>query len=305
VSDPAPYVAAAGAVFATWLLEHTGGASSILESVIPPGRAAGYDNGLTAAAREELACGVRRLSSVRTWYGAAIRTLPSGAGEDFVREFWIQRANLNAARGELGIPGLTNRPRLTAECAAQWIELWLDAWQVCNAANPRAFALDHGRFELRGPLGSPIHFDPAGSWRTAEPRSAPSHLGKVIARARGLHTEARIVSAVPFVGELVWIKARQVTETLLDLAGALDWCSGIDVANGQIVAEAAATLRRELHPVRYVEKATGVVVGAAELALTKVAGPVLSATVGAIAMTLIPWLVVGGVTYYLVRRQIG
>lgn len=302
MASSTPYIAAAGAIAATWLLEQVGTGGGALATLIPAARPVGTDRGLEAAARSDLACGVRRLSDVTTLTGARIRTSgPLGAGEDFIREFLIQRSSLTRALGDLGIPGLTNRPRLTAACSSEWLALWLDAFAVANGANPKAFAIDHGRPSTAGPFLTRV-YDPIGDWRSAAPIGDPSPLGRLVTRARGLYTEARIVEAVPFVGELPWIRARQVTELLQDLAAMLDWAAGVAAANGQISGEALATLRRDLHPVRVVEKVVDVAVGAAELALDKVVGPVAAATVGALAMTLLPWLVVGGATYFLVRR---
>lgn len=300
-----PYVAAAGAIAATWLIEQLGQGGGGLANLIPAQeRPQGMETGLNAAAREVLACGVRRLSSVVTLTGAEIRRLPSGAGEDFVREYFIQRVTLNRALGDLAIPGITNRPKLTAACAEQWLELWLDAFETANARNPAAFALDKGRIVGGGLQPVRLEHAPIGDWQSAAPQGDRTHLGKVFERVRGLYVEAKLVATVPIAGSLVWIKARQVTEALEDFAGALDHSAFSFAVTGHVMAEALATLRRDLHPVRFVEKAADVVVAPIELTLEKFVGPVLAATLGAIGMTLLPWAVVAGATYYLVRRAL-
>jgi hypothetical protein len=296
-SSSTALLAAAGAVAGAWLLERWADAPSA--TGIPATREEGGVDALNAAAARALPCGVQRLSGVETIWGTLIRTLQGGAGEDFIREFVIQRSSLTRALGDIGIPGLTDRPRLSARCALAWLELWLDAWQVANRANPRAFALDHGRIVFGGPLApTTIAFDRAPEWRSAGSVSNPSSLGRAFEALRALRAHAAIETAGPLADVRPWIRAREVTEALLDFARELD-----SVAySHDTSSEALDALRRDLHPMRFVEKAASVVVTPVEVALDKVVGPTVTAVVGTAVVSLAPILVIGGVVYMLVRK---
>jgi hypothetical protein len=302
-SKAAPFIAAGGAIIGTWLLERLGEASpsSSSSSTIAATRTEGLDAGLQAAARSVLACGTARLSNVRTIFGAPIRTLPSGAGEDFVREFVIQRSSLTRALGDLAIPGVTNRPRLSPPCAQQWLELWLDAFEACNRRDPDRFGTDSGTqigwWPFDADPSNPFGKSPV-DWRTERGQGKRTELGRAVDRCRGLYEEARALAPLPGIESVTWLRARKVTEAIQDMAIALDRVG----FKHDVAGEALAALRRDLHPIRVIEKAVDVAVTPIELALDHVVGPTLATVVGALAMTLGPWLVVGGAVYLIVRR---
>lgn len=300
MSASTPYVAAGVAIGATFLLERISEAPST--SSLPATRVPGFDSTLNLAAARALPCGTTRLSSVTTLTGAEIRRLPSGAGEDFVREFLIQRSSLTRALGDIGIPGLTNRPKLSARCAVEWCALWLDAFQSANGANPRAFALESHL------ITGTNQIDPIGDWRSFQfGRSAANvfggplkttSLGRAFEELRALHAHAAIETAGPLADVRPWIRARNVTEGIQDFARELD-----SVAfTHDVGSEALAALRHDLHPIRVVEKAADLIVKPVELALDKVIGPSLAALVGTLLVSLAPLLVVGGVVYVVAKR---
>lgn len=323
-SKAAPYIAAAGAIGGTWLIDNWG---ELGAGPAAP-RQSGMNTALEASATH-MPCGLPRLSSVTTLTGAQIRQLPSGAGEDFIRELAIQRASITNKLGTL-VPGL-ERPKLTARCAQEWIGIWLDAWQVANAANPKAFAIARpppppdspSWWQLTGPwsiVTAPLYLGdalkqwnppPAGPWHSTPAPSPASSLGRAWQHLRELHAEAAaanlVTGTVDFLaglfgadtdtGERVWVGARKTTDALMMFAQEMD-AAGFNLDTDSALAQ----LRRDLHPLRFVEKAVDVVVTPIELATQHVVGPVLSATVGALATTLLPWIVVGGAVYILARR---
>jgi hypothetical protein len=301
-SSSAPYIAGAGAVLATWLLERVSESKSP-SSTLPAARAPGLDAGLEAAARPVLACSVARLSTVRTIWGAPIRTLPSGAGEDFVREFVIQRSTLTRALGDLAIAGVTNRPKLSPPCAEQWLELWLDAFQVCNHRAPSVFATvgswGAGWWPLGADAGDPTAVS-AIDWRSEVPVGGRSELGRAVDRCRALYSEARALAPLPGINAVLWLRSRQVTEAIHDLAIALDRVGFVH----DVAGDALASLRRDLHPVRFLEKAADVVVAPIEVVLDTVAGPTLAAIAGTLIVTLAPWAAIGAAAYFVARRAL-
>jgi hypothetical protein len=290
-----PLLAAAAAIGAAWLLERAADAPSLTS--IAPTRAAGMDTALQSAASRALPCGVARLSDVRTLFGAPIRTLPGGAGEDFIREFLIQRSSLTRALGDIGIPGITDRPKLSARCAELWLELWLDAFEVANHASPKAFAVSkRPTVRQTGLFGIEVTFDPV-DWRSFDV-DEPTALGRAVDAARTLRAFATAETVVGLGDLRPWIRARSVTEALLDLARELD-AVGFQFDVG---AEAIEALRRDLHPIRFVEKAADVVVAPVEVALEKAVGPTLGAIVGTLVVSLAPLLVIGGAAYLIAKR---
>jgi hypothetical protein len=295
-----PYLVVGGAVVATWLLERgLDGSTGPASSAIPFTREAGLDQGLATAAAGR-PCGIERLGSTKTLTGAEIMRLPSGSGADFIREYCIERICLTKALGDIAIPGLTNRPKLSARCAAAWCEQWLDAWQVANRTNPRAFALDHGR--IAGGVLAPLTlaFDPAPAWRSIDSVDNPSDIGKAFMRVLKLHSFATIDATTPLADVRPWIQARETAEALMDFARELDG-GGFSHDTGW---EALADLKHDLSPTRVLEKAAGAAAAPLEIALRDLVGPVLAAAVGVIVSAALPLLVVGGVVYYVTKRGI-
>jgi hypothetical protein len=331
--DFSPYITAAGAVGAAWLVDHW---DELKPSSPGPPRTAAMDSALERFVTIELPCNAPRLASVASVTGAPIRQLPSGAGQDFVREFLIQRGSLVDAFGSF-VPGL-EWPRMPAHCAQQWIERWLDAWQAANTSNPRAFRVEQKvtsapdtssvpRFlwssvkdvlgigdDTHAPLPGHDSYERVGSWRTAATPARLSALGRAWSHLRQLHSEASAAaglgavadvfgglfgSGVSEAGQQVWVGARRVTQALYEFAGQMDV---VGFHHPDARSEAVAQLKKDLHPVRFVEKAVDVAVAPVELAAQHVVGPVLSATLGALASSLLPWLAVGGAVYLLVKR---
>ncbi len=319
----APYAAAAGAIVAAEAIEYLNRPKS--GSDIAATREAGTVPGIEAAARQELPCKVKRIDGAKTWYGATIRTLGSGAGEDWLRELHIQRASLCEALGDLGIGKLTLRPKLNAHCARQWLELWLDAWEVAARKSPKAYAaydISRGTASQHGTCSGspsswreldakgdsfPASFDdamhmglgaPAGGWRCM-----PTDLGKVLLRVIKLRAAAayyaQVADIVDAAGE-PWILARQAYEALDDLALELD---RVSVSYGDAEAEALATLRQDLHPVKFLHKAANWAMVPVEVALNDVIGPALSLFASTVVVGLLPYVVIGGAIYLVVRRR--
>jgi hypothetical protein len=336
-----PYIVAGGAILATWAIDHW---DELMPSAPSVPRRPAMSTALERVGSPAmlLPCQVRRLDHVITLTGAPIRQMASGVGEDFLREAHIQTASLSAALGSL-LPAI-KRPKLTARCAAQWIERWLDAWQLANQSDPQAFHVEQkatsapdtssvGGFLLdtvgpwtfgivggvasilaSDPLPGHDTYDRVGPWRTAATPSRLSALGRTWEKLRQLHREAQSMIAVANIadifggifgqevaaaGEPVWVGARRTTETIFAFAGQLDT---VGFQHPSVKAEAVAQLKRDLHPARFAEKAVDVVVTPVEFAIEKVVGPTLAATLGALATSLLPWLVVGGAVYYLARR---
>jgi hypothetical protein len=331
VPDLSPYVAAGGAVLGSWLIDHWG---ELMPGTPAPPRTPAMETALDRFVTIDLPCNASRLATVESVTGAPIRQLPSGAGEDFVREYLIQRGSLVAAFGTF-VPGL-EWPKMPAQCAKEWIERWLDAWQSANTSNPQAFHVEQKatsapdtssvwRFltssvgEILTPwntesLPGHVTYDRVGPWRSVATPARLSSLGRAWQRLRDLHTEATSAAAlgsiadvfgglfgseVAAAGQQVWVGARRVTQALYDFAGQMD---AVGFSYPDARAQAVAQLKKDLHPVRFVEKAVDVVVGPVELAAQHVVGPVLSATLGALASSLLPWIVVGGAAYLLVRK---
>jgi hypothetical protein len=330
----APYIAAGGAIGATYLLEHWHELFPSTSATAPP-RSAAMSSALDRFASVELPCAAPRLPVVTSVTGAPIMRLPSGAGADFLREALIQRGSLVQAFGSL-TPAF-EWPRLTARCAQEWIERWLDAWQVANASNPNAFRIEQvltsapdtsGVFSFlgssigqiltpwvdRGPLPGHDTYARIGPWRSAPSPARFSSLGKIWDRLRALHVEATAAAAfgditgvfgglfgsdVAAVGDQVWVGARRVTQAIVDFAGQLDV---VGFVYPDAKAEAIAELKRDLHPTRVVERAVDIVLTPIEGAIEHVVGPAISATLGALASSLLPWLVVGGAVYLIARR---
>jgi len=340
MSASTPYLAAGGAILATWAIDHW---DDFFPSTPSVARRPAMTSALERVAALSLPCEIDRLDRVTTLTGAPIRQLPSGAGEDFLREAHIQTASLVAALGNLA-PGFA-RPKLTARCAMQWVARWLDAWQTANQGDPQAFhvedkptsapdtssvgsflvdTLGPWTFGIAGGIAAIVSSDPlpghetyerVGPWRTAATPARLSGLGRSWEKLRQLHQEASAAAGVAAIadwfgdlfdddqtaaaGQPVWIGARRTTEAIFAFAGQLDT---VGYQHPDVKAEAVAQLKADLHPARFAEKAVDLVVTPVEFALAHVVGPTLSATLGALASSLLPWLVVGGAVYYLARR---
>lgn len=330
----APYIAAGGAIAATYVLEHWDALFPSVGAAAPP-RSAAMSTALDRFGSVDLPCAAPRLAVVTSVTGAPIMRLPSGAGADFLREALIQRASLVQAFGSL--TPVLEWPRMSARCAQEWIERWLDGWQVANASNPNAFRVEQALTSApdtssvfgfigssigqiltpwvdRGPLPGHDTYDRVGPWRSAPSPPRPSSLGRIWDRLRSLHAEATAAAAfgdvtgalgglfggdVAAVGQQAWVGARRVTQAIVDFAGQLDV---VGYVYPDTKAAAIAELKRDLHPTRFVERAVDVVLTPIEGAIELVVGPAISATLGALTMSLLPWLVVGGAVYLIARR---
>ena len=323
----APYAAAIGAVGAAALVEYLN--QSPPEGAIPATMEKGTRPGLEAAAAASLPC-APRLEVTTTLTGAPIQTLDgSKAGADWLREFFIQRQSLTRALGDLGIAGLTNRPKLTAGCSRRWLENWLEAWEAAAARSPEAYAIyDQGGdagSRLACP-GSPRHWrgialdrrwaaDAGGfalpdAWLDSTgiiPTACRiTELGRAFRRVLMLHALAVAGEAIEGVLELVgaappWIYARQVAEALQDFARELD---EVAVNHGDARAEGWAEFVRTVStPSNYLHAVADGGMAQLELAMKGVVGPALSLFLSTVVVAVLPYVVIGGAIYLVVKRR--
>ncbi len=320
------YAAAVGAVGAAALIEHMNrpGAG------VPLTEKGGTAEALEAAAHRQLPCGAPRLSDVKTWWGGTVQAKESGAGADWFHEFQIQAASLRAHIGALA--PMTNAPKLSALCARQWLEQWLDAWQAAARKNPEAYAV----YEVRLPDATVDHLPceasptswrdhgldrewSGGGWtvpteimnlRPTGPMAALkgtcrlTPLGEVWREMlnRYIGAAAATAPAIPMSiqEERPWIGARVTYETMSRFASVMSLAGS---SYGDARQEAAAELLSDLHPVNAIKKAGDFALVPLELWFSKVVGPAFAAVGGAVLGAILPYVVIGGAVYLVVRKH--
>jgi hypothetical protein len=199
-----------------------------------------------------------------------------------VQEWSQQAAGLVAKLG-----GILGRPKLTAACAADWLELWLDAWK--EASNQ-----DRERYRVVRDAGVALLQGPA-DWRpelaVLPTRNVPrSAIGKVWDDLRALHAAAELEGDAPGV----WVRAPEVAAALRDFAVVLDAAgAAADEPSGflEFLKRGNENRRKAF---RMVGELLGVVV---EGAVTPVADSALSATISTLASAAAPYLIIGGLGY--------
>lgn len=319
-------LAVAGAALAgAWLLERLN--ESKPSTDIQPTRNAAMDPTLGELARV-MPCDLERFANLKTLTGAEVRKLPSGAGEDFLREFFIQRMSLVKSQGDLALFGgqgtdgilgalLPGRPALSALCAKQWLEMWLNAWQAAARASgayavAERVTIGGGRSPYGNAACSTTDWRAAWSMPTtltgstfgATDSCRMTSLGKAWLRLRELHLAAEAATA-PAIPESVqtakpWILARHTSEALQDFAREMDNAS---FSHGDAYAEALDTLRKDLAPVNFLRKAADWAVTPAEVALDNVVGPALSSFLGTVVVAVLPYAALGAAIYVVAKRS--
>lgn len=283
---------AAAAALAVYAIDQATQPKARPSSDIPPEKAAGFGAGLKYLA-EHMPCGVAR---------------PGGPQADFLREFFHQRTLLTVQFGDLGIAGLTARPNISARCAESWIAAWLDAWQAARAERAGAWRI--AKYPITGGAlaGSAVAQKDPTDWR--DPYSelvgpaaageftsstALSDLGKAWKRLIELHNRAQ------WGGDArPWLGAREVCEALQQFARELD---DVGFTHGDAEAEAFDQLTKDLHPVRFVEKAADFALAPVEAVLGGLVGPGLALLLSTVVGAVLPYVVVGGAIYLVIRKQ--
>lgn len=257
----------------------------------PEPAAPGSEAGLRVASRSTV-CGAPRLSPEDHGHPVG----EGGEGVDFIREWSIQRKSLAAHMGDVA-----GRPLLTAGCARQWCELWLDTWAAAHKTDPERFRVERN--------AKPMGFRYVSDWRTPAASSGGtftdatplSALGRAWERVRSLRWRAQVAEGLdPLLaaGE-AWKHARAVAEETKTLALRLESVSTSAVRAEGGASELAANVGDEGRAL--IEDAARGAGNALAWTIEGVASPLLggatAAAAGALASAAVPYLVVGGAAF--------
>lgn len=210
---------------------------------------------------------------------------------DFGDHWVIQRDSLRKAFGDAieGVLGsITRTPKLDAHCAIEWLESWVQIVESAGAG-PLGDKLLGQRFDLPEAVGGPV--------RAPSESDVPDRLRAVqeeLTRAR-----ATVLGVLPrqLPGEL-YGRMGPVMRATANLANAMDSQITIDFSTGYPTF--GDLVKGEAKDVATgIADSTGFVV---ESVLGPVAGAAIAASLGVLASSLAPYLILGGASYYVYRR---
>ncbi len=228
-------------------------------------------------------CGVARLDPDA--HGFPVRA--DGLGVNLVLEYKIQRASLAAQFGSL-----LEQPKISNACAIEWCELWLDAWQ-------RAAALDAKRYSLR----TPEALFPVTDWRdrtalTSTEKSLGSELTNLGIKLERVKT-MRFLATLQPADELSRFDA--ISKALLSFAVTMDTTGtvggDVELSLGKELADSARNLAE-----KGAQTAGDTLAFSIEKVIAPIVGTTLAASLTVIGSAIGPYLIVGGVGYYVWRR---
>lgn len=212
-------------------------------------------------------------------------------GGDAFREWIQQRDSLAATHG-----AILSRPKLSAKCAQEWCELWLDAWQAAHTADPVAFGV---RRDFEAPLGQSLE---PWDWRTMPLLFTATNLTPV---GTAFHTllvyrNAAARAANEVDGVSVWYRqAYGATRTMALRLDSATITGGPDLSAGAFFSDVGENTKNLLGDAA---KATG---DGLAWSIESVVAPIFGAGVGAVlgvlGSAIAPYLAVGGVAYLAYR----
>lgn len=249
----------------------------------PPAPPSVSKAGDTARRAMRVPCGAPRVA-----YGDL--ALDGQAGATFAAEWASECRSLVARFGELTWLSIgTGRPELAADCVVAWIDVWLAAWWRARTAGGDGWA----RFRVWA--GTDLN----GEALVTDPQVIPElTLTEKLGEAGRSRLGRAWVELVAVRNLALWESGdrtsrycRRAADGLKEFAAALDQAAAADVS-GTALEEAGELVKGAA------KGAAGALVWVAE----EVLAPVIGAAGAAVLGTLLPYVVVGGVLYIVVRR---
>lgn len=240
------------------------------------------DTERAARRRLRVPCGAARV---------AYSDLPmdGSVGATFAAEWACEARSLVAKYGSLTWLSIeTGRPAITAECALAWIDLWLEAWWQARSEEPIRYTIGADNFELDDPYTLPEAKSVTSSILGEGGISSLGQAWRELVAARNLAVWfARDTKSADEPGR-AFLHAARVADNLKAFAEALDKC-----ATRELSGSAA-------------DEALGLAKGAARglgSGVAWVVAEVLGPVAGAVAMTVLPYVAIGGAIYLVVRSK--